>query len=249
MRRRTLIAGATAGLALPGLPGFARAGDDAQMGEVDTLLVLATDVSRSMDEEEGGLQREGTLQALRHPVVLDAIQGGMIGAIGLCYLEWSGLDHQSVVVPWQRIAAAADIEGFADSLEARPVGIGIWTSISAALERARDLLDLAPFAARRRVIDVSGDGPNNAGEAPEAARDLAVARGIIINGLPVMRGGAGHPTGLGSAVPLDQYDRDSVVGGFGAFVLPVAGFRDFALAIRRKLVMEIAAAPPPAGPA
>lgn len=235
MRRRTLIAGATAGLALPGL--IARAEDGA---EVDTLLVLATDVSRSMDEEEGGLQRAGYLEALRHPVVLDAIQGGMTGAIGLCYLEWSGLDHQSVVVPWRRIAGTADIEAFAHSLEARPVGIGTWTSISAALRRARLLLDLAPFPARRRVIDVSGDGPNNAGEMPETERDQAVARGIVINGLPVMRGDGDRQARLGGAVPLDAYYRDSVIGGFGAFVLPVEGFGNFAVAIRRKLVMEIA---------
>jgi hypothetical protein len=244
MRRRSLLGGATvAALALPAIlrstAGAAVPDDTPAAAEVDTLLVLAVDVSRSMDEEEAGLQRAGYVSALRDVAVHEAIQGGAIGAIGLCYLEWSGMEHQTLVVPWTRIAGAAEAEHFARRLAASQLGIGTWTSISAGLDRARALLAEAPFDAARLVVDVSGDGANNSGPPVEEARDRAVADGITINGLPVVKGPA--LTGYGTAaMPLDAYYRESVVGGAGAFVLGVEDFANFAPAVRRKLVLEIA---------
>jgi hypothetical protein len=243
MRRRSLLGGAAlvASLAAPRIPR--RAG--AVGAAADVLLVLAVDVSRSMDEEEAQLQRAGYVEALRHPAVHAAIAGGERGAIGLCYLEWSGVGHQSLLVPWTRVAGGTGAEAFARHLAAAPLGIGTWTSISAALDRARGLLAEAPFAAPRWVMDVSGDGSNNSGEPAEAARDRALAEGIVINGLPVMRGPAPSPHGgAGASMPLDAYYRESVVGGPGAFVLPAADFSAFALAVRRKLVLEIAGTAP-----
>lgn len=238
MRRRTVLdrgaALAATALFSPAFLVPARAAPDA---EVDVLLVLAVDVSRSVDEEEAALQRRGYAAALRHPSVRDAILGGELGGVGLCYLEWSGMDHQTLLVPWTRLDSAAGVEDFVARLEAAPLGIGTWTSIGQALVRARLLLAASPFAARRRVIDVSGDGANNAGGSVEAARDRAVAEGVVINGLPVMKTPGTAPPGT---MPLDEYYRTSVAGGPGSFVLPAESWRSFAIAVRRKLVMEIA---------
>ncbi|MBX9699285.1 MAG: DUF1194 domain-containing protein [Acetobacteraceae bacterium] len=240
MRRRTLISIAAAALAAPARLAQAAAPGDAP---VDLLLLLAVDVSRSMDEEEARLQREGYAAALLDPGVLRAIGDGPYGAIALAYLEWSGPEHQAVLLPWTRVTGPVDAAGCSARLRTAPLTIGTWTSISTALDRARQEIAAAPFAADRHVIDVSGDGVNNAGGAVEAARDRAVADGIVINGLPVMKGA---PTGVmpgGSTVPLDEYYREQVAGGPGAFVIPAEDFHSFGQAIRRKLVMEIAARP------
>jgi len=231
MRRRTLLA-ATA-LAVPQL---ARAAPP-----VDVALVLAADVSRSMDETEQVLQRDGYIAALAEPAVQQAIAAGEHGAIGLCYLEWSGPEDQRVIVPWQRIGSAAEAATFIATLRGASLAPGTWTSISAALGTAQRLLAQAPFLAARRVIDVSGDGQNNTGLAAETARDAAVAAGITINGLPVLRG---DPPGGNE--PLDEYYRRAVMGGEGAFVLPASDYADLARAIRRKLVLEIAGLVPQA---
>ena len=242
MRRRTLFA---AGLAL-GTPFLGRraARAEAEAQPVDVLLVLAVDVSRSIDEEEARLQREGYAQALRSPAVFDAIAGGMHGAIGLAYVEWSGTEHQHLLLPWTRIDSPAAAAAAAGRLSAAPLRTGNWTSITAALGHARQLIAAAPFPAGRLVIDVSGDGANNAGGSTEGARDAALAQGIVINGLPVMKDAQPRLPGLSPTVPLDQYYREEVAGGFGAFVLPVEDFQGFAPAVRRKLILEIAGADP-----
>jgi len=240
MRRRTLFA---AGLAL-GAPLLGRHRSRAEAAEVDVLLLLAVDVSRSVDEEEARLQREGYAAALRNPAVHEAIAGGLQGAIGLAYLEWSGPEQQRLVLPWTRVAGAADATGAADRLGAEPLTSGTWTSIAAALGVARSLIGAAPFAAGRRVVDISGDGANNAGGPIEDARRALLDEGVVINGLPVMKDGGDAGSGLAPGIRLDQYYRDEVAGGFGAFVLPVADFQGFAPAIRRKLVLEIAGADP-----
>lgn len=226
MRRRTLLATATA-LAAPRL---ARAAPP-----VDVALVLAADVSRSMDETEQLLQRDGYVAALAEPAIHQAIAAGEHGAIGLCYLEWSGPEDQRVIVPWQRVGSATAAASFIAALRRAPLAPGTWTSISAALGTAQRLLAQAPFPAARQVVDVSGDGQNNIGLAAETARDAAVAAGITINGLPVLRADA-----PGGNEPLDEYYRRAVMGGDGAFVLPAADYADLARAIRRKLVLEIA---------
>lgn len=233
--RRLLLAGALA-LAVPrlgrGAPGPSE--------PVDVLLLLAADVSRSMDEEESRLQRRGYADALRDPRVQAAMTDGPHGAVAIAYLEWSGPEHQVLVLPWTRIASPAEAEAPAARLLAAPPTIGTWTSIAAALDRGRALIEAAPFAAGRRVIDVSGDGSNNAGGAVEEARDRAVGAGIVVNGLPVMRDGPAGPRIEGMSLPLDHYYREQVTGGQGSFVLPAEDFRAFGDAVRRKLILEIA---------
>lgn len=242
MRRRTLFA---AGLAL-GAPFLGPRAVRADPGSeaVDVLLVLAVDVSRSIDEEEARLQREGYAEALRSPAVHEAIAGGLHGAIGLAYVEWSGPTHQHLLLPWTRIAGAAGAQAAAAQLSAAPLRIGTWTSITAALDHARRLIAAAPFPAERLVVDVSGDGANNAGGSMADMRDQAVAEGIVINGLPVMKDATPQVPGLSPTMPLDQYYREEVAGGLGAFVLPVEDFQGFAPAVRRKLILEIAGADP-----
>jgi hypothetical protein len=248
MRRRTLLgcaAAAAAALPLPRLAPrrAAAAGAEAGPDEVDVLLLLAVDVSRSMDEEEARLQREGYAAALSDPVVHEAIRGGALGAVALAYFEWSGTEHQSLLVPWTRIDSPARAGAVADRLRSTPLAIGTWTSISAALDHARRLFAEAPFAADRRVVDVSGDGVNNSGGAVEEARDRAVAAGITINGLPVTKDPPVRFPGAAS-VPLDEYYREQVVGGPGAFVVPAEDFASFGQAVRRKLILEIAGVAP-----
>lgn len=238
MRRRSLLL-ATGAAALAGAPRAARASGE----PVDVLLVLAVDVSRSIDEDEARLQREGYRAAMTDPAVLEAIRGGMIGAIGIAYVEWAGAEYQRLVLPWQRIASAADAQLWAERLAEAPRASLSWTSISGGIDFSRRVMAEAPFEATRRVIDVSGDGVNNSGGPVEAARDRAVAEGITINGLPIVND---RPTfGRMPPVPLDEYYRESVVGGAGAFVIVAEDFNSFGAAVKRKLIREIAALPGP----
>ena len=229
MRRRTLLGTATALGATP-----AAAQDDA----VDVLLVLAVDASRSIDEDEARLQREGYRNAVADPKVVEAIRGGMVGAIGLAYVEWAGIEYQRLVIPWTRIASQADADDWAAALGRAPRQSLSWTSVSGGIEFSRQVLGEAPWQAARRVIDVSGDGVNNSGPPAEEARDRAVAEGITINGLAILND---RPTfGLLPPVPLDEYYRERVVGGPGAFVIPAEDFQAFGQAVKRKLIREIA---------
>ncbi|MBX9700561.1 MAG: DUF1194 domain-containing protein [Acetobacteraceae bacterium] len=241
MRRRSLLVatGATAFAAAPIAVPRARASGE----PVDVLLVLAVDVSRSIDEDEAKLQREGYRAAVSDPAVVEAIRGGMIGAIAIAYVEWAGAEYQRLVLPWHRIATAAEAQAWSERLAEAPRASLSWTSISGALDFSRRVMTEAPFEATRKVIDVSGDGVNNSGGPVEVSRDRAVADGITINGLPIVND---RPTfGRMPPVPLDEYYRDSVVGGNGAFVIVAEDFHSFGNAVKRKLIREIAALPGP----
>lgn len=204
---------------------------------VDLELVIAVDVSRSMDEEEFRLQRNGYVEAIRHPDFIAAVTSGGYRRIALTYVEWSGRLYQKVVVPWRVIDGVEAAERFAEALQMQPPVIGQGTSISAAIAFGGRLLDTSGYDAPRRAIDISGDGPNNYGPAVALARDRAVASGIVINGLPILI----HPSPI---VPdIVRYYSDCVIGGPGSFVLAVNKVEEFGEAIRRKLVLEVAGQP------
>ncbi len=218
---------------LLGLSGGIAATTAASDTQVDVALVLAVDMSGSMDIEEAQVQRLGYVEALRHPEFLNAVKGGLIGRITISYFEWAGSVNETSVVDWHLIEDADDAAAFADQLASRPVFTRRGTSISNAIFFASKLLAANPYQGMRRVIDVSGDGPNNLGPPVDPARNTAVADGIIINGLAILI----RPSG--SAVALDRYYADCVIGGPGSFVLPVHKPEDFSVAIRQKLVMEV----------
>ncbi|WP_262272378.1 DUF1194 domain-containing protein [Microvirga yunnanensis] len=208
--------------------------------EVDVALVLAVDVSRSMDPDEQELQRQGFIEAFRSPQVHDAIRNGMLGRIIVTYFEWSGVDYQNVIVPWTIIDSPETALKFADGLHDNPIGRLRRTSISGAIDFGAKLLEQTGVEPVRRVIDISGDGPNSSGRGVAAARDEAVAKGITINGLPIM---LKRPSGFGDMENLDLYYKGCVIGGEGAFLVPVRERQQFADAIRTKIIREIAALP------
>jgi hypothetical protein len=238
MRRRSLLAAAGAAAIVQPI-GPARADEP-----VDVALVLAVDVSRSIDEDEARLQREGYRAAVSDAKVVEAIRGGMLGGIAIAYVEWAGIEYQRTVIPWTRIASQRDADAWAETLAQAPRSSLSWTSISGGVEFSRQLIAQCPHEATRKVIDVSGDGVNNSGPPAEQARDRAVADGITINGLPILND---RPTfGRPPPIPLDDYFRQSVVGGPGAFVIAAEDFEAFGNAVRRKLIREIAGLPGPA---
>lgn len=205
---------------------------------VDVELVLAVDVSLSMSPDELAIQRDGYIAALTDQRVIDAIRSGMHGKIAVTYFEWAGVTTQRVVVPWTVISDRADAEVFANRLSAMPPNSARRTSISTALEFGADLFAESGFRGFKRVIDISGDGPNNQGVPVTISRDQIVAQGITINGLPLMtNGGLSSPYDV---TDLDRYYRDCVIGGPGAFIVPVNEWWQFPEAIRRKLVLELA---------
>jgi hypothetical protein len=233
MRRRTLLAAAGAAATMPGLrPAWAA--EEA----VDVALVLAVDVSRSIDEDEARLQREGYRVAVSDPVVIAAIRGGMIGAVSIAYVEWAGIEYQRTVIPWRRIANQADADGWAAELAVAPRSSLSWTSISGGIRHSRQVMAECPWEATRKVIDVSGDGVNNSGPPADQQRDAALAEGITINGLPIIND---RPTfGRLPPVPLDDYYRENVIGGPGHFMIVAEDFESFGVAVKRKLIREIA---------
>ncbi|MDJ1157581.1 DUF1194 domain-containing protein [Chelatococcus sp. SYSU_G07232] len=210
--------------------------------EVDVALVLAVDISYSMDEEEQQLQRQGYVEALRSFPFLDAVRRGAVGRIAVTYLEWAGTATQDVIVPWQIIEGPESADAFIDKLKAAPIRRAYRTSVSGGIDFAAKLFTDIPFKPLKRVIDVSGDGPNNQGRAVTAARDEAVARGITINGLPIMLKRPGYM----DIVELDDYFRDCVIGGQGAFMVPIREQHQFTDVIRTKLILEVAGHAPPA---
>ncbi|MFP5078128.1 DUF1194 domain-containing protein [Rhizobium sp. YIM 134829] len=212
--------------------------------QVDVELVLAVDMSGSMDIEEARVQKQGYIEALRHREFVDAATGGLTGRIAISYVEWAGSVDQSSLVGWRVIANAADAEAFASEIDARPTATRRGTSISNALDFATRLIVDNDYAGLRRVIDVSGDGPNNLGPPVTPARDAAVRSGVIVNGLAIMI----RPSGSGAGPSLDRYYADCVIGGPGAFVLPVHQAEDFAVAIRQKLIMEVSGLQPAPAP-
>ncbi|MBP2297459.1 DUF1194 domain-containing protein [Azospirillum picis] len=215
---------------------------------VDLELVLAVDVSGSVDPEEAKLQRNGYVQALMNSKVQGAIHGGPLGRIAATYVEWAGEGYQHVIVAWTELSDAASVEQFAAAVAEAPMVTEQWTSISSAIDFAVPLFDGNGFEGTRRVIDVSGDGENNRGRPVEQARDAAVARGITINGLPILNDRP-NPWGGAAANDLADYYRDHVIGGPGAFLVPARDFAAFADAILSKLLLEVAGGEPSGAPA
>jgi hypothetical protein len=209
--------------------------------EVDVALVLAVDISISMDPEEQELQRQGFVEAFRSPQVHNAITGGMLGRISVTYMEWAGSTIQYVTVPWTEIGGPEDALSFADRLGQAPIRRGPRTSVSGAIDASMRLLATSKVEAVRRVIDISGDGPNNQGRSVTQAREEALAQGVTINGLPLL---LKRPTGSWDVENLDEYYRDCVIGGPGAFMIPVRERHQFAEAIKTKIIREIAGLAP-----
>jgi hypothetical protein len=208
---------------------------------VDLELVLAVDVSRSIDDVEAKLQRDGYIDAFTNQRVIDAIQSGPVGAIAVTYVEWASYEYQRTMIPWTRIADRVSAENFASQIAELPRVAMSWTSISGAIDYSRTLFGAGGFTGARRVIDISGDGSNNSGRPADVARDEAVARGIVINGLPILndRPNFGRPPQR----DLDAYYESNVIGGPGSFLIPAEDFNAFGAAILNKLIREIAARP------
>lgn len=226
-------------------------GGAARAETVDVEIVLAADVSRSIDDEEFKLQRQGYAAAIISPQVLRAIQTGAHGAIGLCFVEWAGPGEQAVVVTWMVISDGEAAATFADALLRAPRSDYGRTAIGEGVDFAVTQLGASGLVTDRRVIDVSGDGTNNSGPPVTEARDAAVAKGITINGLAIINERTGGVPGTflytHTHPPdgLPNYYRENVIGGPGAFVLQVVNFETFADAMTEKLVTEISAASPP----
>ena len=234
---------------LAGALGFiCLAGPAAAAVDVDLELVLAVDVSRSMDRDEQALQRDGYVAAFRHAVVIQAIRSGAAGRIAVTYMEWSGPDYQQVLVPWTIIGSRAEAVAFAASLDQVPTMRARGTSISGGLAAAARLFASSGVRSARQVIDVSGDGPNNMGLPVAPMRDLLVEQGIAINGLPIMLK-TNDAYSLFNIPDLGVYYADCVIGGPGAFMVTVDDTNGFERAIRRKLVLEISGLSPRLMPA
>jgi hypothetical protein len=234
MLRRSLLRHAAVALAAPAIlgPRAARA-----LEPVDVELILAVDVSRSVDAEEMEMQMRGYAAAFRDPRLTDGIAAGPIGAIGCLMFLWSDHNIQQVVVPWTRIGNAREADRFAQAVDAAPRNTFLYTSISGAMGFAGRQFGRA-FEGTRQVVDISGDGVNNSGRPIQEARAELLEQGVIINGLAVLDR-APPPAGF-SQPPLDQYYQDSVIGGAGAFVMVAEGFDAFDQAARRKIIREIA---------
>ena len=235
---------AFAALMLLGLLAFGR---DARAQNTDLLLVLAADVSRSIDEGEFELQRKGYAAALSDPRVLAAIRGGTNGTIAVCFVEWSGAGEQMVVVDWTVIRDDEDAGGLSATILAAPRSFMGRTSISGAIDFAMERFAAAKPHSNRRIIDISGDGTNNSGRLVTEARDQALAEGVTINGLAIVNdkpnpGYAFHTQPPGG---LPEWYRQNVIGGPGAFLRVVEDFRSFADAMTNKLVSEIVAVASP----
>lgn len=209
--------------------------------EVDLALVIAVDISYSMDMDELALQRSGFVEAFRSPVVHAAIERGALGRIAVTYVEWAGGWDQKVLMPWTVLDESGDAIAFAERLSAMPTRRARRTSISGVVDFSTKLLETSGVTATRRVIDISGDGPNNQGRPVVEARDDAVRAGVTINGLPILLKRPGY-LDIGD---LDEYYRDCVIGGSGSFLVAVREKEQLAAAIRTKIVLEISGLRPP----
>ena len=218
---------------------WTRATADEEKPQVDLLLALGVDISYSMDEEEQHLQRGGYLDALISKPVLDGVAAGIHGKIAITYYEWAGTGERRTIMPWTVIDGLPAAQAFVDKLRTQPYRRASRTSVSGAIDYGVAALDEAPFSAPRRVIDISGDGPNNHGRPVELAREEALSKNIVINGLPII-----FQRRFNSAFDidnLDEYYADCVVGGFGSFTIAIANQDQFTSATRQKLLREIAA--------
>ncbi|MCZ8103359.1 MAG: DUF1194 domain-containing protein [Burkholderiales bacterium] len=238
-RAAGLLAVAMAAVLCGHMPALSRDGPE----EVDVELVLAVDVSWSMDPEEQTLQRIGYMEALRSPEILAAIRKGVNGRIAVTYFEWAGSISQDIIVPWHIIDGPETAEAFVSRLANRPTRRLYRTSISGAIDFAVPLFEGNGYHGLKQVIDISGDGANNQGRPVTVSRDDAVAKGITINGLPVMlnRPNAGYA----EVEHLDEYYSDCVIGGPGAFMIPIRDRSQFVDATRTKILLEIALVAPP----
>jgi hypothetical protein len=215
--------------------------------KADLLLVLAADVSRSVDSAKFQLQREGYAAAITASQVLDSIRAGPNGRIGLCFVEWSGAASQKLLIDWTLISDEKSAHQFSDGIVEAPRSFADRTSISGGIDFGVEQLERAPFQAQRRAIDVSGDGTNNSGRDATSARDEAAAKGITINGLVILSETplVWNPEHTNPPGGLAEYYRRNVVGGPNAFVMVAENFASFGEALVRKLIAEIAAAPIP----
>jgi uncharacterized protein DUF1194 len=238
-----LGAAAMAGLAIAGVPRLF-ADKRLNAAPVDVELVIAVDVSYSMDPDEQALQREGYILALTSKEFLQALREGAHGKIAITYFEWAGQFDQKIIMPWRVIDGPETADAVAAEIARAPYRRASRTSISGALHFAKPLFDDSGYRGSRRVIDVSGDGANNAGQLLVPTRDDVLAAGITINGLPIM---LKRPyTGTMDIENLDVYYEDCVIGGPGAFVVPIREREKFIEATRTKLVLEVAGRQPDA---
>ena len=212
---------------------------------VDLELVFAVDVSGSVDFEEAALQRRGYIDALRSEEVINAIRSGAHGKIAVAYVEWAGPRLQQTVIDWTVLDGAESMAAFTNTLSKASIESGPWTAIGAAIQYVVPMFARNDYQGTRRVIDISGDGPNNMGIPVLDARAQALAAGISINGLPIVNDRQG-PGSTRNIRDLDKYYRECVIGGTGAFMIVANDFKDFATAIKRKLIFEIAGLFPPA---
>jgi len=237
-----LIVGAIAGAAAAVTPSLGPQTADAKAPSVDLELIIAVDVSYSMDLDELAVQREGYAQAIVSKEFLQALKNGPNSKIAVTYFEWSASSDQRIIIPWRVIDGPESADAVADEIMKTPVRRGSRTSISGAIQFAMPLYDENPYRGLRRVIDISGDGPNNNGVPVTGARDAALEKGITINGLPIMVKELSYATM--DIDDLDIYYEDCVVGGPGSFVVSIKDRDKFKEAIRTKLILEVAGRTP-----
>lgn len=211
---------------------------------VDVELLLAIDVSRSIEQDEYEIQQQGYASALTDPAVIAAMLGGAYGQVALSVIEWAGDQQLRIVVPWQLVASPADATRVAGMVMGDRPRWWRRTSISNMLIHAGRMFEANGFSSTRQIIDVSGDGPNNEGLPVLEARAAVLARGIVINGLPLLT--RSLALSMFELDDLDRYYQDCVIGGPGSFVMPVTRWSDFAQSVRRKLVLELSGGVPPA---
>ena len=235
-KSRGLLRSVAFGAPLLALLGWSTPAPAAAAQQVDLKLVIATDVSGSINDEEARIQREGTAEAFLDPDVIKAISGGSLGRIAVAMLDFSSPDYDKVVIDWHIIRDKASATAFAELVRDTPRTPGRRTSVSSALELGSLLIESSEkdIVATRKVIDVSGDGPNNDGNPMRETHDRVIGQGIVVNGLPVMDDNAN-----GYFPNLDKYYAACVAGGRGSFVVVVRAFKDFGLAMRHKLILEI----------
>jgi hypothetical protein len=238
MQRRTALAGSLAALA-----GVSTAWAAAP---VDLQLVMAVDVSRSIDEVEAELQRRGYIEAMSSARVIEAILSGEHKCIAVCYVEWAGTHYQQTVIDWMQIDSAQSARAFSSKLAESPRTSQSWTAVGQGLVYSARRFEDAPFSSKRRIIDISGDGRTNDGPPAELVRDRLVTEGFVINGLPVMMNRTNY--GRPADTTLDKYYEENVVGGPGSFMIVAANFDDFGRAVRSKLIREISGGQTPGGP-
>jgi hypothetical protein len=209
---------------------------------VDVELIIAVDVSYSMDMDELAIQREGYAQAIMSKEFLQALKAGPNGKVAVTYFEWAASSDQKIIIPWRLIDGPETADAVAAEIMKTPVRRASRTSISGAIYFAMPLFDEDPYHGLRRVIDISGDGPNNNGAPVTGARDEALSKGIVINGLPIMVKEPSYSTM--DIDNLDWYYEDCVIGGPGSFVVPIKDREKFKEAIRTKLLLEVAGRKP-----